>query len=451
MARLTRLRVRNYRSIGTPVEVSFPENMPLVLLGQNNTGKSNIVRAMELLLGGFWPGNHEPDEHEHFHRDRDVPVEIRAWFAMDDLFGRGYSEIAWAYDRGADDPSSFRGRYPSGGSGAVSNADRDTCFCIVLEADRNLRYQLGYASKWTYLSRLMHRFHKALAEHESSRARLEDLFRQIKAAFQEVPQFAGFVGELRGQLADLVATMTHRLEVDFEAYNPVNFFQALRLQAAEGDEPRALEEMGTGEQQVLAMAFAYAYAKAFHGGIVLVIEEPEAHLHPLAQQWLARRLAKMATDGLQIVITTHSPSYVDILGLEGLALVTKTDEGTRVTQVSRQDVAKQCIALGVPATKATVDNILPFYAVNASPELLAGFFARVVVLVEGPTEAFALPIYFEKCGLPVAKEGVAVIPVHGKGNLGKWRRLFMTYGIPSYVVFDNDVEDDVSGNKRKDA
>jgi putative ATP-dependent endonuclease of OLD family len=320
-----------------------------------------------------------------------------------------------------------------------------------MEADRNLHYQLGYSSKWTLLSRLMQRFHKALNARADVRAELERLFQQVKAKFGSVPEFSDFVRVLRDQLSDLVSSMTHRLEVDFEAYNPVNFFHALRLHAAEGDAPRTLDEMGTGEQQVLAMAFAYAYAKAFHGGIVLVIEEPEAHLHPLAQEWLAKRLTAMARDGLQLLITTHSPAFVDVLSLEGIVLVRKDDGSTKTTQLDRTSLANCCVEMGAPAGRTRADNILPFYASSATREILAGFFSKAAVLVEGPTEELALPVYLEKCGLQVAKEGIAVISVHGKGNLAKWRRLFTAYGIPCYLVFDNDVRRDEDGSRRRDA
>src|SRR4051794_31106032 len=41
-----------------------------------------------------------------------------------------------------------------------------------------------------------------------------------------------------------------------------------------------------------------------------------------------------------------------------------------------------------------------------------------------------------------AEEGVAIIPVHGKGNLAKSRRLFTVYEIRCFVVFDNDGDED---------
>lgn len=47
--RIKRLHVFNYRSIGEEwVEIEFPRNHPLVLIGENNAGKSNILRAQRV-------------------------------------------------------------------------------------------------------------------------------------------------------------------------------------------------------------------------------------------------------------------------------------------------------------------------------------------------------------------------------------------------------------------
>ncbi|WP_448601366.1 ATP-dependent nuclease [Thermoflexus hugenholtzii] len=452
MARIRKLMIEGYRSIGERVEIVFPPGQPVVLVGENNAGKSNIVRALELVLGPSWPGNHEPEDHEFFSRDRSRPIQIEIEFDPNEPFGVSRcNRLVWRYNPATSEPVYFRGIDGKGRERYVSNEDRDTCMCIVVEAERNLRRELSYASKWTFLSRLMHRFHRALTKNEAVRDDLKALFDEVKQKFHQIPEFSEFVARLQGELEDLIASMPHRLEVDFEAYNPVNFFHALRLQATEGNEPRTLEEMGTGEQQVLALAFAYAYAKAFHRGIVLVIEEPEAHLHPLAQQWLAQRLRSRCSEGLQVLITTHSPAFISVEGLEGLVLVYKENGSTRVRQLTRGELVRKCIDLGAPVGRVTEDNILPFYAANATTELLSGFFARVVVLVEGPTEALALPVLLAKRGLQVEKEGIGIVSVGGKGNLAKWYRLYKAYGIPCYIVFDNDPRDDPDAKKREDA
>lgn len=450
MARLKSIHIQNYRSI-QETAAKFPRQCPLVLVGENNAGKSNIVKALQLILGPFWPGNHEPEDHEFYGRDRAAEIEIDVRFADADPLGGRYTKVVWRYDGSGEPPVFFKGTDASDREGYVRNDDRDSCTCVVVEADRNLNYQLGYSSKWTLLSRLMTRFHRALEQQKDVRAGLEELFKQVKEKFHEIPEFSTFVTGLQEQMNDLVSSMSHRLEVDFEAYDPTKFFHALRLQAVEGEVARTLDEMGTGEQQVLAMAFAHAYAKAFHGGILLIIEEPESHLHPLAQQWLAQRLAAMMTDGVQVVMTTHSAAFLDIMNLEGIALVRKDEGGTFVTQITKAELVEKCIELGADAKKTSKTNVLPFYRANASHEILEGFFAKAVLLVEGPSEVLALPVYLEKVGLNCAKEGLAVVPVYGKGNFAKWRRLFSAYDIPCYVIFDNDAEDDKKGAKRADA
>lgn len=47
MARITRLTIEGYRSIGSPVAITFPRNQPVVLVGEHNTGTSNIWRRPE--------------------------------------------------------------------------------------------------------------------------------------------------------------------------------------------------------------------------------------------------------------------------------------------------------------------------------------------------------------------------------------------------------------------
>lgn len=49
MARVTRLTIEGYRSIGSPVEIQFPQNQPVVLVGENNAGKSNLVKALQVV------------------------------------------------------------------------------------------------------------------------------------------------------------------------------------------------------------------------------------------------------------------------------------------------------------------------------------------------------------------------------------------------------------------
>ena len=49
-------------------------------------------------------------------------------------------------------------------------------------------------------------------------------------------------------------------------------------------------------------------------GDVLIIEEPEAHLHPAMQTVFALELARLVRDGVRIVMTTHSEWFLEQIG-----------------------------------------------------------------------------------------------------------------------------------------
>ncbi|WP_457637554.1 ATP-dependent nuclease [Oceanithermus sp.] len=445
MARLKTLKIKGYRSIRDEVEIHFPEGKPLILLGPNNAGKSNIVRALDLLLGELWPGSRNPEDHDYWGRDPsgsiEIAIKIEGHSTLNSLQWRSTSgEITF----NGTDKNGYEKKY-------ISNEERHRLFAMVIEADRRLGYHLSYQSKWTLMSKVMRRFHEAISDDEKTVANLKSSFHEIVDTFKNVPDFLKFSDALGAYFDAFSMGMGYSLEVDFSAYDPTNYFHSLRLIPKEGDEPRSLDELGTGQEQLLALALAHAYAKAFYGGLILIVEEPEAHLHPLAQRWLAQHMRQLAEDGLQIIITTHSPAFLSIEGLEGLVLVRKDSDGATYTlQLDSASLAEHAVGKGAPPEKVNQSTIIPFYAAAATEEILSGLFANKVVLVEGPTEALALPIYLSKAGMDVLREGIAVIPVHGKGNLAKWYRFFTAYRIPTYVIFDNDAKNDTDGIKRAD-
>ena len=85
----------------------------------------------------------------------------------------------------------------------------------------------------------------------------------------------------------------------------------LKVTGKDGEE-RDVFEVGSGIGQVLPVIAICLLAKP---GEVVCIEEPEAHLHPSAQAYLADFLISMAASGRQIIVETHSPNIIDRLRL----------------------------------------------------------------------------------------------------------------------------------------
>ncbi len=449
MANLRKITIDKFRSIDH-VELFFPEKTPVVIVGENNAGKSNIVAAIDIVLGEHYPKTRILEERDFYFRNPEQSISIMADF-YEPLAGK-FQQLHWKYDPTDDrDPLKFVGIDVYGEQKWPRNEDRDDCMCIFVQAERSLNYQLSYQTKYTMLSKLMHAFHKELQRNQQVRDDLQEEFEKVKGLFDQVDAFKTFKDTLQTDFSSLVSCMTYKLEVDLEAYNPTNFFHALRVQAKEKGEVRDFDELGTGEQQVLAISFAHAYARALHKTVLLAIEEPEAHLHPQAQRWLAKRMFDFAQDGLQIVITTHSPAFINLAQLDGLVLTTKTDRvGTTTRQLTREELTEYCVSHNANRQKTQAQNIFEFYAANTTEAVLEGFFSKLIVLVEGPTEAMALPVYLRGLRWDPVRQGISFIPVGGKGNIPRFWRLFTAFRIPVFVIFDNDSQDDQQSLKRQD-
>jgi putative ATP-dependent endonuclease of OLD family len=58
------------------------------------------------------------------------------------------------------------------------------------------------------------------------------------------------------QVDDLSGNFEYQLGIDFSAYDPSNYFKSLRIFPCQDGEIRALDELGTGQEQILAISFA---------------------------------------------------------------------------------------------------------------------------------------------------------------------------------------------------
>lgn len=77
-------------------------------------------------------------------------------------------------------------------------------------------------------------------------------------------------------------------------------------------------------------------------GELLIIEEPESHLHPAMQVRLARFLARVAKRGLRLLVTTHSEIFLEALSnvivLDGIPEAERTGISGSDSTISQDDV-----------------------------------------------------------------------------------------------------------------
>jgi predicted ATP-dependent endonuclease of OLD family len=157
-------------------------------------------------------------------------------------------------------------------------------------------------------------------------------------------------------------------------------------------------------------------------GEILLIEEPELMLTTHQQRHFFNLLHRYAERN-QVIYSTRSPQMLDAADYQ---------------EIVRLDVhAGKRAARRAPAETLTDEQRLRLQA-EFGHERTEMFFASAVVLVEGQTEAIALPLIFRALGHHPDALGISVVQVGGKGNIPLVARLLAQLGIAHVVVFDSD-------------
>ena len=95
-------------------------------------------------------------------------------------------------------------------------------------------------------------------------------------------------------------------------------------------------------------------------GDLLIIEEPESHLHPGAQTAIARTLARLVREGVRLVITTHSDWLLQQLGnliREGEANKQKNQTPTSDNWLVKEEVGTWWFHRDEPVEEISFDRI----------------------------------------------------------------------------------------------
>lgn len=137
----------------------------------------------------------------------------------------------------------------------------------------------------------------------------------------------------------------------------------------------------------------------------LLLEEPEAHLHPQYQNTFFEYLSTLTNRGLQIFITSHSPT-----------ITAKSDiNNVKVLQRQGSSVKAFCFNILSEADYANNNRKYLRKFLDATKSQL--FFASGAILVEGIAEAILLPILSRKFLNPrkidLEKHGVEIVNIGG--------------------------------------
>lgn len=448
--KLSKIQISNFKSI-KELTIDFPDSGILILVGENNAGKSNIIRAIDAICGDSWYGREKLEDHDYYLRNKENQIQINLFFDNGKFVNFSPTPNDWGIKYFLDWDG--RQKVPFG-----SPSIKEDFPSTYLGADRTFDKHLSFYD-WTLIGRIRKAFHKRITE--ELKAEIEQGFETVIKSFHKVPGFTNFIDDFSKQFKLLMPSGKGHMQIDFKPFTPANYFKTMQILAFDpnqSDKPIDVDELGEGARNMILIALLRSYAQNFkNGGLngILALEEPELFLHPQARRHLSRVLRELAETGIQVIISTHSDSFIDTEYFDSIGRVVKIPdlenkgkESTSLIQVSKKMLVDYAIKTGVPDKKVSIENIQSFYKTTSNHRLNEGFFARCLILVEGETEELALQEYLKVLGIDCDAFGISIIEVKGKNQIPKYWRLYSAFQIPIIVIFDNDNSEEKQSSNR---
>lgn len=474
-ARMHKLTIRNFRAIGKqPVVIELDDIV--VLVGANNTGKSSILRAYELVMdagkkgemaiedfpGGTIPaGGLSADElptieletvlYAESKPPADKWIETKAngdqhvrerwtWRAPGKPDKRGFNVEAgdWDPDHGP------------WGAAQVAQVNRPAIHRIEAFDDPKKQAEdiIGLLVEATK-QRV-----RELTEEQGTDSAYAKLLLGVAELQRTVAKEAlEAVESVRDELGKAMASVFPNYSITLDARpeddlnKAISLFKAsptLKMGPADGHQSD-LERQGSGTRRTLMWNALRIIAdhkggkgdKATDRPNVLLLDEPELCLHPSAVRDACGVLYSLPDGGTwQVMVTTHSPAFIDL-----------SRDNTSIVRVERAEngvISGTTIFRPSRAQLSTDDKerlkLLNMY----DPYVAEFFFGGRTVIVEGDTEYAAFKEVMAE--YPEKFRNVHVIRARGKYTILALCKILNQFNCPYAVLHDADTRQ-IKGKK----
>jgi len=340
--KIYRIVINNFRSIKY---LDFKPGRINFLIGGNNSGKTNILQAMD--FEGI------VTEYDFYNRDTEgtcilsdktecTGINIEIWF--NDFINGEEHQNDWdiclehvnsndeiiSYDEESNEKAEkilrvsakchsdlrplFYFTKPDVENRRFTRTDKEKIGFHFIPAYRNPLYELSFYQN-SFLSKLLEREELK----EKIEKIIEDIGQTQKELFKDEKFKNNFVS-LQKSIQDLKLISS---ETDAMGLEPLgiserrtlqNFGLVFRPQSTE--KPIPLKNQGLGAQNaMLILAILQTIEKSKHENLILAFEEPEQNLEPYYQRLLLKKLLKPTTNDFQIFITSYSSEVIKSFSL----------------------------------------------------------------------------------------------------------------------------------------
>lgn len=178
--------------------------------------------------------------------------------------------------------------------------------------------------------------------------------------------------------------------------------------------------------------------------LTILIEEPEAHLHPQMQQVFISQIKKAIKEtkekeglSVQVLISTHSSHIVTEVGIDVERSFERIRYFSKLYEKSEKRYRVEVKDFNDFKHKESDSETFRFLKQYMSLHRCDIFFADKVILVEGTTERVLLPLMINKVAESLNNEYVSIIEVGGAYTV-KFKELLKFVNAKSLIITDID-------------
>lgn len=272
----------------------------------------------------------------------------------------------------------------------------------LLDALRDAKRELIAGGDYKLLYRVLNN------RDESQYARIVDALVELKSKVDSDSEFEHIKSEIKTYL-DKVSLQEDDIDntVNFKFISPELNEILKKLSLVYGADPIGVERNGLGRNNLLYISLILSHLTSKEIGAdqvyfrLIGIEEPESHLHPHLQHHLSKSIRDESRDDLQIILTSHSPYISSQLDLNNTYVLYKNND----------EIKQHNLIAGLDPSSDTVRYLHKF--LNDSNSVM--FFAKKIILVEGISEQLLTPKLFEiySGGKTLEKCGCNIVNVQG--------------------------------------
>jgi putative ATP-dependent endonuclease of the OLD family len=462
------ISIKNFRNF-KDTSIDFTEGFQTII-GENNIGKSNLYRAMRLVFDKNLSYRDRFLDLKDFHGFKsgltlEDYVLISADFCSKDLSSFPNFHAIKTSDTTArvtyifahkskfmedKEPSDtielkdFTWRLFGGGASCVANDVIETCAPINFKDIEgiNLYYITAFRNINTELQgNTRSLLSKYCQSRRDSETELNDVRNILKASSENLNMLS-FIADLAetigtkgkhiaGDYFSFPISISFLSNYDVDAWNQLNLFFN-----PDAGKNVPINVLGLGQKNILYLSLFIAELENSsqpHEINLLLIEEPEAHLHPQLQKILFSNLKELKTT--QVFMTSHSTHIASDCDYKNLNILYHSHENEVKSFSPFRD--------GLLSVRESL--LLKRYLDATRSEL---FFASTIILVEGVGEQFIIPaIAANVYGINLTEHNISVIPIHCR-YFEPYLKLVQqgNLEIPTAVLIDGD-SDELEGEE----